>query len=161
MPSKKSDLFHYASERLRIPEGTQFARERALLTNTEYLTVLAQLRIRHLGSLGGRVINATSLFHVHTPSLIRLECCAHQLSPPRKADIRRSATAEKCHRRYCYVKVVSEGFVEATVLSGSLFRHARFAKTLIELLDMGQGMVGPREGSPLGDGSAFGTNSAR
>jgi hypothetical protein len=63
--------------------------------------------------------------------------------------------------RYCYVKVVSQGFVEATVLSGSLFRHACFAKTLIELLDMSQVMVGPREGSPLGDGSAFGTNSAR
>src|SRR5712672_1801624 len=36
--------------------------------------------IPDLGPLGRRVINATSLFHVHTPSL---ECCADQLSPPR------------------------------------------------------------------------------
>jgi DNA-binding FrmR family transcriptional regulator len=46
MPSK-NDFFNYAGERLRRAEGTKFARERALLANTECLTVLAQLRIRH------------------------------------------------------------------------------------------------------------------
>jgi hypothetical protein len=50
MPSK-NDFFHYVGERLRSPEITHFARERALLANTECLTVLAQLRIRHLGSM--------------------------------------------------------------------------------------------------------------
>ena len=50
MPSK-NDFFHYVGERLRSPEVTHFAGERALLANTECLTVLAQLRIRHLGSM--------------------------------------------------------------------------------------------------------------
>ena len=50
MPSK-NDFFHYVGERLRSPEVTHFARERALLANTECLTVLDQLRIRHLGSM--------------------------------------------------------------------------------------------------------------
>jgi hypothetical protein len=50
MPSK-NDFFHYVGERLRSPEVTHFARERALLANTECLTVLAQLRIRHLESM--------------------------------------------------------------------------------------------------------------
>jgi hypothetical protein len=43
----KNDFFHYVGERLRSPEGNQFARGKALLANKERLTVLAQLRIRH------------------------------------------------------------------------------------------------------------------
>jgi len=44
--------------------------------------------IPDLGSLGCRVINATSLFHIHTPSLLKIRVvCADQLSPPPKADV--------------------------------------------------------------------------
>ena len=42
--------------------------------------------IPDLRPLSRRVINATSLFHAHTPSLgKRLECCDDQLSPPPRA----------------------------------------------------------------------------